>query len=434
MSDHMHLVGFLGTGPTVSHHGTWRYPTTENDYLDAEFLCRTAQTLERAKFDAVFYADSITFFEGQAETGGTLYMLDPVVVAAMVAKATSKIGIGLTVSTGFFEPYPIARSLATLDLLSGGRIAWNIVTGGSDAEARKIGQDGLPGRSERYERATEIVEACLKLWNSFPMDAVVADRQSGEFIDTSRLETFTYQGEHVRTEGYLSVPESPQQRPVLMQAGSSPQGRDVAARFAEVVFMIQRTAGEIRSFVDDMDTRLDRFGRSRKECAILPMVHVVVGETTRIAQEKWDLLNSLVNQDAAVAWTSQAAGVDLSGISADTPLQDIDLAAHAGGGGSTGYFNLLLQQADGREDMTLGEAAVLMTNSPAPALVGDPDEVADQMEELFAAGGSDGFMVSAPIMPGGFEDFARMVVPRLQARGLVQQDYPGSTLRETLFE
>ncbi|WP_158090743.1 NtaA/DmoA family FMN-dependent monooxygenase [Mycobacterium saskatchewanense] len=431
----MHLVAFLGTGPTIFHQGAWRHPATENDFLDGDFLVRLTQTLERAKFDAVFFADGLVLYDGQAEKGGLLYLLDPIVVAATVAQATSRIGIGITVSTSYFEPYGIARSLGSVDVLSKGRMAWNIVTGGAevDAEARKFGYEVGLNREERYDRATEVVEACLQLWDSFPADAIVADRESGRFMDASKLVNFQYRGKYVGTEGPLNVPASPQGRPILMQAGSSPRGRDFAAQFAEVIFVVQKTADDIRAFVDDMTARLAKFGRSRSECLILSQVNVVVAETSSIARERWDLLNSLIDEETALRWASSATGVDLRGLPLDTPIRELDFSAvDPDGKGSSGYVQLLLQQAAEGEDITLRQAAIRVSNSAAE-IVGDPDEVTDGLEELFRSGGGDGFILCAPVMPSGFEDFARLVIPCLRRRGLVAADYPGTTLRSTLF-
>lgn len=420
----MHLMTMMTTGPDV---GSWTHPWAENDYLDGQWWANIAKTLERAKFDAIFFADAQTFYGTVTpRKGGDIYLLDPLPLAATIAAATSKIGIGVTVSTSFFQPYGIARAMGTLDLLSRGRMAWNVVTSAFDEEAQRYGMSTLLPKSERYDRAEEVVEACLKLWDSFPPEAYVADRSEGTFIDPFRLRSFEYSGVHVSTRGPITTPPSPQGHPVIMQAGSSPRGREFAARWAEVVFTYQRTRESMREFRDDIDQKLVAAGRKPGEVALLPLIQVIVGETERIAREKREYIFSLIDDEAALYRTGLAARIDLNRVSPTAKLADLPLEG-VPRGGATDVFLAAME----RDDLTVLEAAKRFAfNDLGPEIIGTPHQVADQMQHMFENWGADGFILSANGAPRSLEDFARAVVPILQERGVFREDYAGTTLRE----
>lgn len=430
MPRQLHLIGFLGTGPTVHHYGTWRHPATDNRFLESAFWERIALTLEDAKFDAVFFADAQVLYSDEVMSrGGLLYLLDPVPLAANVLRATRHLGVGVTVSTTFYEAYALARTLGTVDFLSGGRLAWNVVTSVYDEEARRFSMAKMPDRDMRYDRAREVLEACFELWDSFSPDAFIVDQGSGRFMDPAKLKTFEYVGDHVRTRGPLNVPASPQGRPVIMQAGGSEKGRDFAARFGEVIFTMANSVDGMRSFYADMKRRAAAAGRDPDDCKIFPLIQVSVAETESIARERLEYVNELIDDDAAIAWTSLATGADLRSMSPDEPLANL----RVGPEGSTGSLNLLLSTRNGdNSTLTVREAARLFSSTTALTVAGTPEQVADQMQEIFETGGADGFILAAPVMPGSFEDFARLVVPVLQQRGLFRTEYPGTTLRETL--
>jgi FMN-dependent oxidoreductase (nitrilotriacetate monooxygenase family) len=425
MKRQMHLISVTHSGPLV---GSWRHPESQNAYLDADWWATIAQTLEAAKFDAIFFADAQTFYNDEmARKGGDVYLLDPVPLAASIAKATQRLGIGITISASFFEPYGVARALGTLDVLSKGRMAWNVVTSVSDQEAQRFGKPRLLPKDERYDRADEMVDACMQLWGSFPPDAYLADRKRGEFIDPTRLKSFEYTGKYVKTQGPLTVTPSPQERPLIMQAGSSERGRQFAARWAEILFTFQRTQSSMRAFRADMNRRLAQFGRAPEDCAILPSIQVVVGETESIAKEKQQYLYSLVDDDVALARTSMSVGVDLTNVAPDQKLWDLDLGA-----GSTGALDVMMSAMAG-ENLSIIEAARRYAlNSLCPELVGTPLQVADKMQEMFEEWGGDGFILSPHVLPASLEEFARSVVPILQERGIFRTDYEGSTLRDHL--
>jgi FMN-dependent oxidoreductase (nitrilotriacetate monooxygenase family) len=430
----MRLVAFLKAGPTCHHHGGWRHPEADNGFLEPEWYEHTARILERGCFDCLFFADVLGLYDYYNASyativgrGGALSLLDPLPVLAMMARVTRHIGLGATLSTSFHSPYQIARTLGTLDILSGGRMAWNVVTSASNLEARNFGLDAIPGREERYTRAQEVVEACMNLWESWQDGALIVDKEKGVFADPSRVQYTNYAGRYVRTRGPLTVPRSPQGHPVIMQAGSSGPGRDFAARWAEMIFTLQHTAEDMRCFRNSMRERIAALGRDPDGCAILPSVDPIIGETESIAREKQEYVNSLVDAELAMALTSSHIGTDLSRFPVDQPVADLALDE-----GSRGSFDVILQgtRAHG---LTLGEAAQrYATSELAPQLVGTPERVADQMEAMFEGEACDGFILTPTVSPGTWEQFTRAVVPILQRRGLLRSRYDGTTLRENL--
>ena len=251
----MHLVAFLKTGPTCHHHGMWRHPESDNDFLDPAWYEHVARVLEKGKFDCLFFADTLGIFDlykggfdTMLERGGQMGLLDPMPVLAIMARVTRHIGLGATMSTTYFNPYHIARLLGTLDHLSNGRMAWNVVSSINHLEARNFGQERLPDRDTRYDRADEVLEACGKLWESWDADALVMDKERGVFADPSKIHYVNYAGQWIKTRGPLTVPRSPQVRPVIMQAGASDRGRDFAARWAEMIFTLQHTVADMQAF------------------------------------------------------------------------------------------------------------------------------------------------------------------------------------------
>lgn len=430
MPRQMHLVAFLMAGPTYHHHGMWRHPETQNAFLDPGWWETQAKMLEQGCFDAFFFADAQTFFSDTVfAKGGQLSLLDPIPLAAMMARVTSRIGIGITMSTTLNAAYGIARALGTLDVLSGGRVAWNVVTSSTDREAQIYGRDALPPRHERYDMADEVVEACMKLWDSFDPQALVIDPVSGTFADPAHVHSFDYDGKWVRTKGPLTVPQSPQGRPVIMQAGASDRGRDFAARWAEVIFTLQHSLPDMQAFTADIGARMKKHGRDPAECAVLTSVDPIIGDTEEIAREKQAYVNSLVDPDLGIAVVSAHIGVDLRAFPRDKPIEDVHAEL-----GARGSLDVIMQ-ATKAHGLTLGEAAQrFATSELCPQIVGTPEQVADQLQEMFEARGCDGFIVTPTVMPRSFEEFTRSVVPILQKRGLFRTSYPGTTLRASLTQ
>jgi len=260
----MHLVAYLKTGPTAMHVGGWRHPESSlDDILKPSRYEHIARVLEQGRFDGCFFADLFGLYDihggsydPYVRRGGQISFLDPTVVLPIMAAVTTHLGLGATLSTSFHTPYHLARWLGSLDVVSGGRVAWNVVTSATDLEAQNAGMDELPPREERYDRADEVLEACMALWNSWDEDAFVLDKEAGILADPAKVHYANYQGRWIKTRGPLSIPRSAQGRPVIMQAGSSDRGREFAARWAEVVFTIQRGQDEMREFYQDLKGRM----------------------------------------------------------------------------------------------------------------------------------------------------------------------------------
>jgi FMN-dependent oxidoreductase (nitrilotriacetate monooxygenase family) len=430
----MHLVAYLKTGPTALHVGGWRHPeATLDDILDPARYQHIARVLEDAKFDGCFFADLFGLydvhqgsFDAYVRRGGQISYLDPTVVLPVMAAATRRLGLGATLSTSFHTAYHLARWLGSLDAMSGGRVAWNVVTSATDLEARNAGLEELPPRELRYDRADEVLEACFALWNSWDEDALVRDKQAGIMADPAKVHYADYAGRWVRTRGPLSIPRSPQGRPVIMQAGSSDRGREFAARWAEVIFTVQRGEAEMREFHDDITSRMAARGRAPNECAILPAVSVVLGETESIARERADYLNSLIDPELILASSSSNLGADLTQLGSGKTLAELQ-----GNQGMRGSQDVV-EQVMKAEGLTLREA--VGRRREGREMIGTAAMIADRLQAMFESGVCDGFVLTPTMFPGMFEQFCRSVVPELQRRGLFRTEYAGRTLRENLRE
>ncbi len=428
----MHLIAYLKTGPTAMHTGGWRHPeSTLHDILEPSRYELIARELEAARFDGCFFADLFGLYDIHGDSydayvrgGGQISFLDPTVVLPVMAAATRHLGLGATLSTSFHSAYHLARWLASLDVMSKGRVAWNVVTSATDLEARNAGLDELPPRELRYDRADEVLEACFALWNGWDEGAFVLDKKAGIFADPSKVHYANYQGRWIKTRGPLSIPRSPQGRPVIMQAGSSDRGREFAARWAEVVFTIQRGKDEMIAFYTDLKARMAALGRAPEECAVLPSVSVVLGETESIAREKAAFLDSLISPELNRAATSSGLGADI------TKLKDgVSLSELQGNQGMKGTEQVLQQQMKA-QGLSLTQVAA--ERGKGRELVGTAEMVADRLQDIFESGACDGFVVAPTNFPGMFEQFCRSVVPELQRRGLFRTEYTGRTLRENL--
>jgi FMN-dependent oxidoreductase (nitrilotriacetate monooxygenase family) len=432
MTRKMHLVAYLKTGPTALHVGGWRHPeATLDDILDPARYQHIARVLEAAKFDGCFFADLFGLydvhqggFDAYVRRGGQISYLDPTVVLPVMAAVTKNLGLGATLSTTFHTPYHLARWLGSLDAMSGGRVAWNVVTSATDLEAQNAGMTELPPRGERYDRADEVLEACFALWNSWDEDAMVRDKTSGIMSDPAKVHYANYEGRWIKTRGPLSIPRSPQGRPVILQAGSSDRGREFAARWAEAVFTIQRGEAEMRDFYTDMKSRVQAQGRAPETCVILPAISVVLGETTSIARERAAYLNSLIDDELILASASSNLGADVTKV--DSPQTLARLQGNQGIQGSQD----VLEQVMKAEGVTFKEA--VSKRREGREMVGTASEIADRLQTMFESGICDGFVLTPTMFPGMFEQFCRSVVPELQRRGLFRTEYSGRTLRENL--
>lgn len=438
----MHLVAHMCTGPTNHHLGSWRHPTSDvEQVLDPARYERIAQIYERGCFDGVFIVDYQGIRDLQqvgevsrlARWGGQLAMLDPLLTLACMARATTRIGLAGTMSTTLNSAYSIARAFATLDHFTNGRAGWNVVTSTMDSEAKAYGQDKLMEKSLRYEQADQAINACMELWHAWTADALKVDKAGGVFADPSGINYVEFEGSLVKLKCGFSTPRSPQDHPVLMQAGASDLGRSLGAKWGEIIFTMQRERDGMRKFYADMKSRMAEFGRAPGECAILPAIDVVVGETASAAAEKAEEIDILAAPEVAIAELSNMFKMDLSIFPRDTSLSDIRLT-DKGPSAAGIYDNLMQIRKDGRV-LTLGEAAEIQaTTTLTPRFVGTPRQIVDEMEAMFEDACCDGFIITNTPTPSGCEDFVDLVVPELQRRGVFRDRYTGRTFRDHLRE
>jgi FMN-dependent oxidoreductase (nitrilotriacetate monooxygenase family) len=433
----MSLVGFMQAGSTSVYAGSWRHPATEHGFLTAGYYQKMARTLEEGCFDLMFFDDRLAMpgiYGGSvAEAvlrGARPVKLDLSIVLGVVAAATRSIGLGATYSTTYYSPYHVARTFSTLDHLSGGRAAWNVVTSVNDGEAQNFGFDEHLGHDERYDRADEFLEATTRLWDTWDDDALVLDRAAGVFADPDKVHELNYDGDWFQVRGPLTLPRSPQGRPVLLQAGSSGRGRDFASRWAELIFTGDPGIDIARSHYKDQKERIAEGGRDPESVKMLPMAYTVVGESTAQAQEREQVfLNDLVHPMASLTLLSELMNHDFSGLELDAPITDELIESVSG---IRGLVQNIRQHVGG-DTVTLADlAGHRATLLQGPRFVGTGPEVADQMEEWFSTEACDGFVIAATHCPGAYEDVVRMVVPELQRRGVFRDRYTGSTLRDHL--
>ncbi|MGO9458288.1 MAG: LLM class flavin-dependent oxidoreductase [Acidimicrobiales bacterium] len=432
----MSLVGFMQAGSTTVYAGSWRHPATEHGFLDAGYYAKLGRILEQGCFDMLFFDDRLAMpgiYGGSVaeavRVGARPVKLDLSVVLGVIAGVTDRIGLGATYSTTYYSPFHVARTFATLDHLTGGRAAWNVVTSVNDSEAQNFGVKEHLAHDERYDRADEFLEATTGLWDSWEDDALVLDRVGGVFADPGKVHELDYQGKWYSVRGPLTVPRSPQGRPVLLQAGSSGRGRDFAARWAELIFTGDPDIDIARSHYKDQKERMAAGGRDPEAIKMLPMAYTVVGESRAHAEEREQVfLNDLVDPLASLTLLSELMNYDFSTMSLDDEITDELVESVSGIRGLVQNLRAHIGETVTLADLA-GHRATLLQG---PRFVGTGTDVADQMEEWVESEACDGFVVAATHTPGAYEDVVRMVVPELQRRGVFRTRYPGRTLRDTL--
>jgi FMN-dependent oxidoreductase (nitrilotriacetate monooxygenase family) len=416
--------------PTTIHTGAWRYPGA---FPDANFnlahIRRFARTLERGRFDAFFMADHLAVLNMPIEAlkrSHTVTSFDPLTLLPVLAVDTTHLGLIATASTTFEQPYLIARRFASLDHISGGRAGWNVVTTSNPDSALNFGLEEHMEHDERYARAREFVDVVTGLWDSWADDAFERDVESGIYFDPEKLHVLNHKGRYLQVRGPLNIARPVQGWPVIVQAGASEAGRQLAAETAEVVFAAGGRLPDAQAFYADVKGRMEALGRDRDHLKILPGAFVVVGETVEEAREKRARLDSLVYYESAIASLSIALGHDASVFDPDAPLPEIPES-----NASKTSRDRVVAMAK-RENLTVRQLAQRLGGYSGLAFVGTPKTIADSMEEWLIGEGSDGFNVMFPFVPEGLDDFVDKVVPELQRRGLFRREYEGRTLRENL--
>lgn len=404
------------------HVAAWRHPQTDLESNPFKVFRQQVQSAERACLDAVFFADSL------ALTGG-VPALEPLTLLSALAASTERIGLIGTATTTYNEPYTVARQFASLDQISEGRAGWNLVTSDNAAEAANFGRDQHLAHAARYERAREFHQVVTGLWDSWEDGALINDKDGGRLIDPARLRKLNHRGPHFAVAGPLNVSRSPQGRPVVVQAGGSEAGRDLAAATAEVVFTAQPSLAKAQDFYRDMKARLAAHGRAPESLKVMPGLFAVVGHSQGEADDKFGELQRLIEPKAGLALLGRMIGnFDLSGYPLDGPLPDLPQTQD----GQRSRQQLLTDLAQG-ENLTIRQLYQRIAGGRGHfTVVGTAQAVADQMQAWFEQEAADGFNFMAPALPGGLDDFLSLVVPELQRRGLFRTAYRGTTLREHL--
>lgn len=414
---------------SVGHHeASWRLPES-NPYANTQLshFVKLAQIAERGKLDSLFLADSPVLWNKLGRRpGGTL---EPTVLLAALATATTRVGLIATASTTYNEPFNLARRFASLDHLSEGRAGWNIVTTAGVDAARNFNLDELPAHADRYARAAEFVEVSQKLWDSWADDAVLADKEAGVWGDDDKLYPPAHTGQYFKVAGSLNVPRAPQGYPLLVQAGSSDDGKHLAARFAEAVFTAQQTLADGQAFYRDLKARTAAFGRDPEGIKILPGLVPVIGATEAEALEKEQELERLIKPEYAKGHLAEQLRLKPEDLDLDSELPR-DLPDEDAIQGAKSRYTLIVQLAR-REKLTVRQLIGRLGGGRGHrTFAGTPEQVADAMQEWWEQGAADGFNVMPAVLPSGLEVFVDQVVPVLQRRGLFRTDYTGTTLRE----
>jgi FMN-dependent oxidoreductase (nitrilotriacetate monooxygenase family) len=434
MQQRQMTLGAMMFSPAGGQISSWRHPDSiPQGLLDFNYYKNIVKTAERGKFDMFFYADELYVWD-RFESGishANSIRPEPFTLLSALAVVTEHIGLAATISSTYNEPYHIARKLATLDYLSNGRAAWNVVTSQTNEEARNFGLEEHLEHGKRYDRAEEFVDVTQGLWDSWEDDALLFDKESGYFADKNKLHTIQHKGSHFQVHGPLNVARPPQGYPVLVQAGASEAGKEMAAARAEVVFaLVSSYSAEgllsSQQFYEDLKGRMTKYGRSRDQLKILPGIMPIIGRTEEEAKEQLALIESLTPQQLGLDILSHYLGHDVSSYPLDEPLAfRPDLEQY---NQSKTVLKGILDLMD--KGLTLRQLYERVTNKRS--LAGTPEQIADIMEEWFLKGAADGFNVSFPHLPGGLEDFVDLIVPELQRRGIFRTEYTGRTLRDHL--
>src|SRR5882762_5029564 len=416
--------------PASIHTGAWRYPGAWPDMnFNIAHMRRCIQALERAKFDAFFMADHMAVLNMPVEAlkrSHTVTSFEPFTLLSALSQVTERIGLVATGSTTFDAPYHIARRFASLDHLSGGRAGWNIVTTSNPDAALNFGLDEHVEHGERYRRAREFYDVVTGLWDSWADDAFIRDVEHGIYFDPDKLHVLNHKGKHLSVRGPLNIARPVQGWPLIVQAGASDDGRQLAAETAEAVFTGGGSLADSQKLYADIKGRMEKIGRNPEHLVILPGAFVVVGDSVEEAKEKRAKLDSMVHYESAIASLSVQLGTDASGFDPDGQLPDIPETNASKSGRQR------LVDVAARDKLTVRQLAQRVGGYGGLAFVGTAKTIADQMEDWLTSRGSDGFNIMFPFLPAGLFDFVDKVVPELQKRGIFRKEYEGRTLRENL--
>jgi alkanesulfonate monooxygenase len=421
-------VSMIGMG---YHLGAWRHPdASAGGNMELQHYIETTQTAERGLLDMAFLADGVGIRFNDVPPGALSHTsknvhFEPLTLLSALAMVTQRVGLAATASTTYNEPYHIARKFASLDHISGGRAAWNVVTSATDMEAQNFGLDGAPEKGGRYDRAQEFVQVVRGLWDSWEDDAFVRDKATGVNYDKSKLHVLNHVGQHFRVKGPLNVQRSPQGMPVIIQAGASDQGRELAAATADVIYAAAQTLDQARAYYSDVKGRMARYGRDPDQLKIMPGLMAVPGRTRQEAQDRYEVLQQLVEPVVGLGALANYLG-DLSEYDLDGPVPELSKKRDHSRG------DIFIQIAR-QQGMTIRQLYLSIAGGNGHrTVIGTPADIVDAMEDWFHNGGADGFNILPTWLPGGLGEVVDMVIPEMQRRGLYRTAYEGKTLRENL--
>ncbi len=432
------LVGFLQAQNCTNFVGSWRHPEAAQDFTSAEYYRRIGRALEAGKFHLGFFDDRLAMpdlFGGDhgptVANGIRCVKMDPVTILTVMGMATEKLGLGATFSTTYFEPFQIARIFATLDLMTDGRAAWNVVTSMNDGEARNMGHEAHKDHDRRYDRADEMMEVVMGHWGTWEDGSIVADKETGLFAHPDKVHRLDHRGEFFYSRGPFTVPRSKQGHPVVIQAGQSGRGKAFAARWSECVFVNYHSLEQARRDYAEFKTMVAAANRDPEKVFVCAGVYPVVAATRAEAEDKAALIDSLPKEIDSLALLSEVLNFDFAKQPIDKPFTQEEIDSWTGVQGMRDRIKRELgnRLPTPRDFINITHRGTFHDH---PRFVGSVKDVADGMEEWFATRACDGFVVAAGYVPGGYEEFSTMVVPELQRRGLVHQDYAGTTLRQNL--
>ncbi len=431
----MAMIGFLQAQNCTQVASSWRHPEARLDFLTADYFQHIARVLEAGKFHLGFFDDRLGMPDYGPDPGPIVkagvrcVKMDPTTILMAMGMAAPRIGLGATYSTTYYEPFHVARVFATLDLMTGGRAAWNVVTSVNDSEARNMGRTVHLAHDLRYDRADEFMEVVLGHWDTWDDGAIVADRERDVFALPEKIRRLDYTGSFLSSRGPFTVPRSPQGHPVVIQAGSSGRGKRFAARWGELIFVAYRDIATGRAEYRALKDEVERLGRDPDQVKIGTLISPIVGETRAEAADKAAVIAAGFRDVDALSLLSEALNFDFATKQLDDAFTEEELASMTG---MHAMRDRVIEVCGTRPPTVRDFLRITERGRPSHPAVGTAADIADQMEEWFTTGACDGFVVSATHIPGSYEDFVRLVVPELQRRGLYHTDYEGRTLRENL--
>ncbi|MGY4232074.1 FMN-dependent oxidoreductase (nitrilotriacetate monooxygenase family) [Bradyrhizobium sp. USDA 4449] len=436
MNRQMVLVGFLQAQNCTNLPSSWRHPDSRSDSMSADYYQDIAKILEAGKFHMAFFDDRLAMPDRYGndhthtvEYGIRCVKMDPLIVLSTMGMVTDKLGLGATCSTTYYEPFDVARRFATLDLMSGGRAGWNVVTSLNDGEALNMGRDSHPEHDSRYDKADEFMEVVLGHWDTWEDGALIMDKTSGRFADPSKVKRLDHKGANFKSRGPFTVPRSDQGHPVIIQAGASGRGQRFAGRWGEVIFTAARNLTAAKEGYASVRNEAAKVGRDPDEMFLCNLTTPVCAATKAEAEDRMALINKLPLEIDALSLLAEALNYDFASKDLDAPLTTDELKSMQG---ILGIRDGVLKNSGKSNPSARDFVTFSGRGQVQDAMVGGPREIADRLEEMFVERGCDGFVIAATYVPGSYADFVQHVVPELQRRGLFQKDYRGKTLRENL--